>query len=214
VSDGVRLIVFDLGRVLVRICDNWQHACEVAGLVRPPDIDPSQAAQLHELVCANEVGEMDNADFLAAAAPLLGIPLEHMSALSDAYVLGPYPGAVELLKELQHAGFTTACLSNTNVNHWRLMTDETGALVDILTHLKHPFASHRVGLRKPDPRIYQHVEKETGVAPQQIVFFDDLAENIAAAHQRGWHGHRIDVGPDPIAQIRAHLANYSVAPAR
>jgi putative hydrolase of the HAD superfamily len=40
-------------------------------------------------------------------------------------------------------------------------------------------------MRKPNAEAYDHVVAAIGVAPQRIVFFDDLAENIAAARERG-----------------------------
>ena len=58
--------------------------------------------------------------------------------------------------------------------------------------LTHRFASHLCGLCKPDAAIFEHVERTTGVPPSQILFFDDLAENVDAAKSRGWRGYVID----------------------
>ncbi len=88
---AVELIIFDLGRVLIRLCDGWQHACELAGLDRPGEIDPANEAKLMEIVLASEVGEIDLHGFATGASPLLGIPVEHVKALSSAYLLGKYP---------------------------------------------------------------------------------------------------------------------------
>ena len=74
-----------------------------------------------------------------------------------------------------------------------------------LEKLDHRFASHLIGLRKPDDRIYAHVEQATGATPGRIVFFDDVEENVAAAARRGWRAHRISIDSDPIAQVRQHL---------
>ena len=57
----------------------------------------------------------------------------------------------------------------------------------------------------PDAAMFEHVERTAGVTPQQILFFDDLAENVDAARRRGWRGHVIEVGRDPIEQLREHL---------
>ncbi len=66
-------------------------------------------------------------------------------------------------------------------------------------------------MRKPDARIYEHVERVSGLAPGRIVFFDDLAENIAAARARGWNAHQIAIGPDPIFQVRDYLRDNTDA---
>ena len=206
----IELVIFDLGRVLVRICDGWQHACEVAGIARPGDIDAEREAKLHDIVCAMEVGEIGLEEFASRCAPLLGIPTEHVIALSNAYPRGAYPGALELLQELNAAGYQTACLSNTNINHWRIMDEQVADYLP-LRNLGHKFASHLVRMRKPEERIYAHVEQVTGVAPQRIIFFDDVEENVAAARRRGWNGYRIEIDSDPIAQMRKHLRAHGVA---
>jgi len=202
----VRLACFDLGRVLLRICDDWGHACELAGVPPPSaDIHGACLVKLHEAVCGAEVGELDLPAFAAAVAPLLGIMPEHVVALSNAYTFGPFPGAVELLDELRAGGVATACLTNTNDNHWRLMS-QPGKAFFPLDRLTHRFASHLIRARKPDEAIYRHVERATGARGGEILFFDDLTENVESARRLGWRAHRIDpTEKDPIRQIRRVL---------
>jgi putative hydrolase of the HAD superfamily len=45
--------------------------------------------------------------------------------------------------------------------------------------------SHEVGMRKPTPAIYQLACSRLDVEPQETIFVDDLAENIAAAAELG-----------------------------
>lgn len=211
-GDGVRLVAFDLGDVLVRICRGWAHACEVAGVPAPRrELDDATRAALHDCVCRNETGELDLDAFAAEVAPALGVEPKHVRAVSDAYLLGPYPGACELLDELHAAGVATACLSNTNANHWRLMTDPSSHAWIPLDRMTWRFASHLARARKPDDAIYRHVERETGLPGEAILFFDNLEENVAAARRRGWRAEVIDTAPDePIAQAREHLRRHGV----
>jgi putative hydrolase of the HAD superfamily len=210
-SQPTRLVCFDLGRVLVRICNNWQHAFEVARInpgVR--QLDEQGKALLRELVFANEAGRICNDEFCRRAATLFNAPPEHVAAMSDVYLLGIYPGVPELLDELHAAGYHTGCLSNTNENHWRMMSDPSFPCCLPLNRLTHAFASHLIGIRKPDDAIYAHVEQATGLSGPQIVFFDDLAENVAAAQRRGWRAHQITIDRDPVPQIREHLSAHGV----
>ena len=204
----ISLVVFDLGRVLIRICDGWRHACEVAGVTVPlvDDRSPDVRVKLHEIVCASEVGDLDLHGFAAAVAPYLGIAAEAVAAVSKVYLRGPYPGASELLDDLRAAGVATACLSNTNSTHWQQMTDPTSVNFMGFEKLTHAFASHLLRMRKPEERIYAHVERVSGAAPPSIVFFDDIEENVVAAAARGWRAHQIRIDADPIAQARQHLA--------
>jgi len=67
------------------------------------------------------------------------------------------------------------------------------------------------GLRKPDDAIYAHVERATGVPGGQIVFFDDVEENVEAARRRGWRACHVDPRPDdPLSQVRAFLAAQGI----
>ncbi|MCI2399765.1 HAD family phosphatase [Aliiroseovarius subalbicans] len=51
------------------------------------------------------------------------------------------------------------------------------------------YISGHMGVTKPNPRIYEMVEQDCGIAPEHLLFVDDRAENIAAAEARGWQGH-------------------------
>ena len=80
-----------------------------------------------------------------------------------------------------------------------------------LHKLDYQFASHLVGHRKPDAAIYEHVERTTGFGGAEILFFDDVMENVQAAEKRGWLGYHIDPKPDdPMSQIRATLAQFNL----
>lgn len=209
-AGGRRLVVFDLGRVLVRICDGWQHAFEVAGVALPREIDAGIKARLLERVMRIEVGDGDVVAFCREAAGLVGVSCEAMTSMWRGYTRGPFHGACELLDELSAAGVTTACLSNTNAEHWGVLTDPADPHGPVLARLDHRFASHLVRARKPDAAIYEHLERETGARPADIVFFDDLAENVEAARRRGWAAHVVPVVENPIPGIRRVLIEAGV----
>lgn len=60
-----------------------------------------------------------------------------------------------------------------------------------------------VKLIKPDPAIYELLEKRYDLDPARTVFFDDLKANIEAAMQRGWHG----IHFENAAQAKTQLAH-------
>lgn len=208
----IRIVIFDLGRVLIRICEGWQHACQCAGVrVAFDKIDPAADRMLHDLACKHDVGAIDVHAFARAAAPILHISTDQFLAISHGYLRGVYPGGAALIEELRASGVATACLSNTNEQHWRLMNDPAEIAHFPLHRLDHRFASHLIGARKPDAPIYAHVEAKTGLAPAKILFFDDVAENIAAAAARGWNAHQVHPkSPDPVAQMRGVLVEAGV----
>ena len=205
-------MIFDLGRVLVRICRDWQHACDCAGVALPAREPSSLDKQrLHDLFHQAEVGAITFDELARDTAPLMGLSPAQVEAISDAFVFGPYPGATELLNELSQAGIRTACLSNTNEHHWGMLSEMGHRAWMPLDRLDHRFASHLIRARKPDEEIYSHVEEQTGVSGHAMLFFDDLPENVAAAERRGWKAHWIDPSLDePIGQIRAALRKHDI----
>lgn len=201
-----RLIIFDLGQVLIRVCKGWRAACESVGLSDVPTPDAAALARFHDIVCDWDCGRLSAEQFSGAVGPVVGLSPADVRRVQEAYLLGPFAGVDALLDDLHKAGVATACLSNTNPSHWRQMLDASGPNAMPLHKLTHRFASHLLGCRKPNEAIYRKVERATGAAADQIGFFDDAQENVDAARRIGWHAHRIDpeVG-DPIAQVRRHL---------
>jgi putative hydrolase of the HAD superfamily len=68
------------------------------------------------------------------------------------------------------------------------------AAVDVLVF------SADLGLAKPDPRIYARADAAYGTDPHEVVFFDDRAENVAAARRHGWEAH---LWVDPATALEA-----------
>jgi HAD superfamily hydrolase (TIGR01509 family) len=73
-------------------------------------------------------------------------------------------------------------------------------LVDVLVY------SDEIGLAKPDPRAYLALSAALGVAPDELVFVDDLPANVAAACQLGISGVLHRSTPETIAAIGALTA--------
>ncbi|MBM7862349.1 HAD family hydrolase [Lentzea nigeriaca] len=110
----------------------------------------------------------------------------------------PDPAMVELVRKARAAGLHTALLSNS----WG-----EGYPKDLLIELFDTVViSGRVGLRKPDERIYLHTLEQIGVPAGRAVFFDDAPVNVEAAHAVGMHAFRHTTADT----TRAHLATLGV----
>ncbi len=201
----IELVIFDLGGVMVRLARRWKFACQMIGIETPPVLDdPATLAAIEQIVDPSERGHISNEEFDQRVAKLVGLTPDQVHQLCIAWLVGPYPGIAELVDRLAVNGLQLGCLSNTNDRHWSLMHAPGNPASLPMHRLHHHFASHIIGLRKPEPGIYAHVEQHTGVAPERIVFFDDNAPNIDAAKARGWRGIRVD--PDrPVEQMTEHL---------
>lgn len=104
---------------------------------------------------------------------------------------------VERVRGLKQEGYTLGIITNNVVEFgdgWRglIPVDE---LFDFVVD------SSSVGLRKPDPRIYQLAfEKLDGLDPTKAVYLDDYQANVDVACELGMRG--ITVGTDVEATIR------------
>jgi len=67
----------------------------------------------------------------------------------------------------------------------------------VMTLFEHVIESSKVGVRKPDPRIYQHACDLLGVPPEACVYLDDLGINLKPARALGMR--TIKVGDPDIA---------------
>ena len=66
---------FDLGRVLVRICDGWEDACRIAKVKFPACLcDMARRGTMVDLALDHELGRIDAQTFDAEMAALLGVP--------------------------------------------------------------------------------------------------------------------------------------------
>jgi FMN phosphatase YigB (HAD superfamily) len=200
---GVEVVVFDLGRVLVRICDGWDHAArlaEVPGFVMPSE--PEALRRLAAATHASETGRLGTEAFCAEVGAVLGIAAGAVRRASDLYIRGHYPLTVLLLQELRAKGVRTACLSNTNENHWRMMSE----LPYRLDLLGVRLASQVLGRRKPERACFEEAERRLGVSGGRILFFDDALENLAAAAELGWQTEHVPPGlEDPTELLRERL---------
>jgi FMN phosphatase YigB (HAD superfamily) len=209
----IELVVFDLGRVLIQVCDDWRHACRCAGISSPestPDLSDTESAAMEAVIARHDTGKINAQTFCREIAPLQGLTPEQAFKAHDVFLRGPYPGATGLIDDLNRANVKTACLSNTSDHHWRQMLDPVGPNFMSLDRLTWQFASHLIGVVKPHSGIYEHVERITKIPPASTIFFDDLQVNIAAARQRGWNACQIRIDFDPIAQARSQLREHGL----
>lgn len=208
------VVVFDLGGVLVRICRGFEQAAAAAGLpFKPGVLAPAQMEARKQIRADYEAGVFDCEGFyerIARSTQGLYSAAE-FRRMHHAWLLGLYPGVVDLLNRLDAAGVTTGVLSNTNPAHWSVLADPSHPL-GIAARVRHPHASHLLGANKPDAEIYSLFETRTGARPGNIVFFDDLPENVAGARARGWTAFEVDHTGDPAGFMGQTLTGLGILP--
>ena len=110
------------------------------------------------------------------------------------------PQMVEALRRCSRA-FRVACITN-NMKHGEgpgmaRSADKAQAVAEIMMLFEHVVESSKLGLRKPDPRIYRHACDLLGVQPEDCVYLDDLGINLKPARALGMR--TIKVGDPDVA---------------
>jgi putative hydrolase of the HAD superfamily len=205
-SKDVRLVVFDLGGVLVRICKTYREGCERAGVpFRGDEVSPEDVARRRAAILEHDLGRIPYDEYCRRVAAAGGIYTpDEVARVHGAWVLGEYEGVGAVLDALARARVDTAVLSNTNDFHWAWMFGTARERFPTLSRVRHPHASHLLGVAKPSEEAYRRIESAAGRRPDEILFFDDLLPNVEGALSRGWDAERIDPHGDPAAQMLTH----------
>jgi putative hydrolase of the HAD superfamily len=193
---SIRAVVFDLGGVvLTSPFEAFARYEAEAGLppgairrINATDPDTNAWARL-------ERGEVDLAGFVRlfeAEAAAAGHRLDGYAVLGG--LRGELrPEMVEALRRC-HEQLATALLTNNFAPGDPRGADDgaptaaphaPGRFAEVLPHFDVIVESSQVGLRKPDPAIYELVCDKLGVAPDEAVFLDDLGVNLKPARALG-----------------------------
>ncbi len=210
----IELVCFDLGGVVVRTCRTWREACGVAGVdYREEAEEPARRRAFAEVVRRYETGQLDRTAYRAAGAAALGDvhTKTELGRIHDAWIRGEIDGVAELVEGLAaRSGLQTGCLSNTNERHWELMCRDSRAYA-AFHRLGFRWSSHLLGVMKPSPEIYAAYATRCAVEPGTVLFFDDLAENVAASGGAGGTGVRSERAGAGAEQIQAGLRGAGVS---
>lgn len=113
------------------------------------------------------------------------------------------PEMVEALKRIK-AQFKTGCITNNlPANAIGSMTGRTLYVAEVMALFDHVIESAKIGLRKPDPRIYTRMVETLQVDPNRCVYLDDLGVNLKPARETGMTTIKVTSGAQAIAELEA-----------
>ena len=185
------VVVFDLGKVLVDF--NYGLAIErVATASKKPLEHVSKVVGLTPLLFQLETGLITDEQFFAEIERETGFPhgFEQFSGMF-ADIFSEIEPMIALQAKLKNAGIPTWIFSNTNGIAVRHIQKRFPFFANFTGYVY----SYEQGSMKPDAKIYEVIEQQTGHRGGDIVYLDDRAENIAAGAARGW---RTILHSDPV----------------
>jgi epoxide hydrolase-like predicted phosphatase len=206
----VRAVISDFGGVLTT-----PLVASFAAYQRRSGVTPEQLGQamaqvgeqwggrhpLHELEC----GRITEDHFLRSLEAELGGDVqmrEFGKVFFDA--LEPNEEMIALMRDLRRRGYRTALLTN-NVREWeprwRSMLPEIDEIFEVIVD------SAFVGVRKPEPKIYELTVERLGggLRPEECLFIDDMELNCEAARELGMRAVRFDESSQTVAEVQAAL---------
>ncbi len=175
-------LLFDLGGVLIefsfaRALAHWAPYSALPEAVLHERFRPDEAYARHER------GELSaDAYFRHLAVTLeLEAPLEQIAAGWNGIFIGEIAETVATVAAVRDR-IPCYAFTNTNAAH---MATWTGLFPAVFGLFREVFASHVMGCRKPEREAFLQVCRAIGTAPGEVLFFDDLAENIRGARDAG-----------------------------
>jgi len=206
---GVRAVIFDWGGVMEgKVPDEqiaaWERRLALASGALAEALWGKTWQQL-------EVGDISNDEYIQRMADQLGFPsAEAADRFTDQFYTDDRfrPQVLAAARALR-SRYEVALLSNA----WPGM-DET-------LHRKHGIDVHaefdvfinsaEVGLRKPDPAIYELTLERLEIIPEQAIFIDDFLPNVDSAREVGIHAIQFVDTATTLAELEALLGHPVVA---
>jgi len=179
-----RAIIFDIGRVLIRV--NVSRAME--GLASGIPLKPEEiwsAIEKDPRWFDWQEGRISPRDWHLHLTKRLGVALS-FEQFSEVWnrALDPNPIQPEAFLEKLSKNYRLALLSNTDAIH---MSNEEARFPFFRFFLIRIY-SFRVGASKPSPLIYREALKACKVRAEEAVYIDDIAAYAEAARRLGMAG--------------------------
>jgi putative hydrolase of the HAD superfamily len=113
------------------------------------------------------------------------------------------PEMVEALKRIK-AKFKTGCITNNlPANAIGSAGGRTLYIAEVMVLFDHVIESAKIGLRKPDPKIYRMMVDALAVDPTRCVYLDDLGVNLKPAREMGMTTIKVVSAKQALAELEA-----------
>jgi glucose-1-phosphatase len=196
----IRWFIFDLGNVLIKLAYERviSRICARASCSRDELVATMEEWGGYRDL---ERGEVSFEEFHAVLREKVGYSddLRQFRKVWADFFDGPIEGIDEVLESVR-SQYGVAFLSNSNEVHEELIPREFSFL---FRKGERFFFSHRHRCAKPDAAIFQIALSELGASADEVVYIDDLAENVAAARTLGMTAFQFESSQKLFADLEA-----------
>ncbi len=182
---SVKAVIFDFGGVLVRTRSQHLRRAWEERLGLPPG-GASAAVFSGERGRAAQLGQISDVEHWRAIGEALGLAGAALAEFRHDFFAEDIldQDLLAYVDRLAVAGLHVGLLSNAADNARSVFAKKYG----ILGHFHSVTISAEEGVMKPDPRIFHVALARAGVRPDEAIFVDDFAENVAGAQVIGMIG--------------------------
>ena len=104
--------------------------------------------------------------------------------------------------------FVCACITNNiqGAGHGEGMaatSEKAAEVAEVMASFDAVIESSKIGIRKPDPRIYRHACDLLGVEPEHCIYLDDLGVNLKPARDMGMTTIKVLNAAQAITELKA-----------
>lgn len=186
----MKLYIFDMGGVVNLNTDVGERIGECLGF------DTGKLWELmHEEIVSLMAGSITAEEFWRRFSSKSGL---HVDEDLWALYFQPRPN-LEVIETIHALKNEARVVVGTNTIEPHYLVHSRNGDYDIFDRV---YASHQIGLVKPDPAFYIYILDREGCSPAETVFVDDAGENVAASRKLGIHGLRFEGA----AKLRRDLA--------
>ncbi|MES2383091.1 MAG: HAD-IA family hydrolase [Pseudomonadota bacterium] len=179
---AVQALLFDLGGVLIDI--DFNRAFEHWQTLSPLSLEGIRARfSFDEAYAQHERGEITADTYFAHLVQLLELQPDHQVIARgwNAIFIGQISETLALVQAAR-AHLPCYAFSNSNAAHQAAWSRLYPSVVQAFDRI---FVSSEIGLRKPERRAFEHIAGAVGLPADALLFFDDLADNVAGARTAG-----------------------------
>lgn len=187
-SHMLKNYIFDLGGVVLDI--QMQNAYEQFMALGLPAAELEKGSSVYKWMEDYQLGLLNTQDFCLQIADkcFSTTTPRDIEQAWNSICLDIAERKLDALRRLrQREDVTVSLLSNTNDLHWECCCQKWfnangNNLVDFFDHI---FLSQELHLQKPDPEIFRTAIRTLNANPNETIFIDDNADNVASAANCG-----------------------------
>ncbi|HET8886208.1 MAG TPA: HAD family phosphatase, partial [Salinimicrobium sp.] len=150
-----------------------------------------------------EKGKLTSEEFVEAYKKILpNISGEEIKRAWNSMLLDLPENRLDFLRKLAaEKKFKLFLLSNTNKIHMDWVAANIAEFQVFKDCFDGFYLSYEMGIRKPNPKIYEWVLNDQNLKADECIFVDDKSENTASASKVGLHTWNLKPGQEDVTQL-------------